>query len=402
MFKREITMLFARFLMPLMKKGTLIIINYDGKVYNIGNGNNPKVIVKFHDASLGTKLFINPALYAGEAYMDGKLTLEEGTLFDMLDLVMSNIGKVHGHWAARSLKFVERFSGLLRTYNPISRAAKNVAHHYDLSSVMYEKFLDSDMQYSMAYYKDNNDSLPIAQINKIDHIAKKLCLEPGMKILDVGCGWGGLALALNKKYGVDVTGISLSKEQLKIANQRAEEEGITKSVKFLFKDYRNVKEKFDRIVSVGMFEHVGLPKYKTFFRCMRDCLKDDGVFLLHTIGRADGPGATDSWTLKYIFPGGYAPGLSEIIPFAEKENLYITDVEVLRLHYAYTLRDWRKNFLHNYEEIKEIYDERFCRMWEFFLASAESSFRNAWHVNFHIQMSPNLQTVPLTRDYMYK
>ncbi|MAI06801.1 MAG: hypothetical protein CBC47_06750 [Alphaproteobacteria bacterium TMED87] len=395
-------MLFARFLSPLMKNGTLIIINYDGKVYNVGNGGSPKLTVKFHDPKLGRNLFLNPALYAGEAYMDGTLTIEDGSLFDLLDLVMSNIGKVHGHWASRSLRIFERFSGLLRTYNPVSRAKKNVAHHYDLSSSLYENFLDPDMQYSMAYYKSSDVSLTEAQADKINHIASKLCLSEGMNVLDVGCGWGGLALALNKKFKVNVTGISLSREQLKIANKRAEAAGVQDQVSFLYEDYRNIKKKFDRIVSVGMFEHVGLPKYNSFFRCMRKALKDDGIFLLHTIGRADGPGATDSWTLKYIFPGGYAPGLSEIIPHAERHNLFINDVEVLRLHYAYTLRDWRKNFMKNSEIIKETYDERFCRMWEFFLASAESSFRNAWHVNFHIQMSPSLESIPLTREYMYK
>ena len=394
-------MLFARFLKPLMKRGTLVIIDHKGQQHEMGTGSDPRVTVTFHDPKLGTKLFLNPALYAGEGYMDGTLTIEDGDLFDMLDLVMVNIGSSHGHWAARMLKSIERFGGLLRTYNPVSRAARNVAHHYDLSSTMYERFLDEDMQYSMAYYRSPNDSLEIAQRNKVDHIAAKLLLEPGMKVLDIGCGWGGLALGLCKRYGVSVTGISLSEEQLKVARARAEKDGAGNAVRFLYQDYREAEGTFDRIVSVGMFEHVGLPFYRKFFGTIRERLADDGIALLHTIGRADGPGATDTWTLKYIFPGGYAPALSEIIPHAEKSGFYVTDVETLRLHYAYTLKEWRRRFMNQREEMEKIYDARFCRMWEFFLASAESSFRHAFHVNFHIQMSPSLETVPLTRDYMY-
>ena len=394
-------MLFARFLRPLMKRGTLVIIDHTGRRHEVGTGSDPTVTVTFHDPKLGSKLFINPALYAGEGYMDGTLTIEDGDLFDMLDLVLANIGTAHGHWAARMLKSIERIGGLLRTYNPISRAAKNVAHHYDLSSTLYERFLDEDMQYSMAYYRSPNDSLEIAQRNKVDHIATKLCLEPGMSVLDVGCGWGGLALGLHQRHGVNVTGISLSEEQLKVALDRTEKAGVGDAVRFLYQDYRDVEGAFDRIVSVGMFEHVGLPMYRTFFKTMRERLVDDGIALLHTIGRADGPGASDSWTLKYIFPGGYAPALSEIVPHVERAGFYITDVETLRLHYAYTLKEWRRRFMDHRDEMEKIYDARFCRMWEFFLASAEASFRHACHVNFHIQMSPALEAVPLTRDYMY-
>lgn len=394
-------MLFARFLKPLMKRGTLTIIDHAGRSHVVGTGGEPKITATFHDPNLGTKLFINPALYAGEGYMDGTLTIEDGDLFELLDLVMSNIGATHGHWAARTLKSIERFGGLLRTYNPISRAANNVAHHYDLSATLYERFLDEDMQYSMAYYRSPDDTLEQAQRQKVDHIARKLRLEPGMTVLDVGCGWGGLGLGLHQRYGVNVTGISLSEEQLKVARRRADEAGVSDNVQFLYKDYREVEGPFDRIVSVGMFEHVGLPMYRTFFKTMRQLMVDDGIAVLHTIGRADGPGASDSWTLKYIFPGGYAPALSEIVPHVEKAGFYITDVETLRLHYAYTLREWRRRFMEHRDEMEKIYDARFCRMWEFFLASAESSFHNAFHVNFHIQMSPKLETVPLTRDYMY-
>jgi len=384
-----------------MKNGTLVIVNHDGNIYEIGSGNEPRVKVRFNDPSLGTKLFINPALYAGEGYMDGALTIEEGDLYQLLDLVMSNIGNFHGNWLSRVVKSIERSVSLARTYNPIFTARKNVAHHYDLSSTLYEKFLDPDMQYSMAYYTSKDNSLEQAQRNKIAHVANKLCLKPGMSILDIGCGWGGLALSLCKNYNVNVTGISLSEEQLKVARKRASEENLDDRVKFLYKDYREVEGVFDRIVSVGMFEHVGIPNYNTFFKTLKRCLTKNGVILLHTIGRADGPAATDSWTLKYIFPGGYAPALSEIVPYAEKQGFYITDIETLRLHYAYTLRDWRINFMKHYEQIEEIYDARFCRMWEFFLASAEASFRHAFHVNFQIQMSPSLEEVPLDRSYLY-
>ena len=394
-------MLFARFLRPLMKHGTLVIIDHKGQNHEVGTGLVPKVTVTFHDPSLGNKLFLNPALHAGEGYMNGTLTIEDGDLYDLLELIMSNIGSNHGHWAARMLRSIERFSGLIRTYNPISRSARNVSHHYDLSSTLYERFLDDDLQYSMAYYTSPKNSLETAQRNKVDHIAKKLCLEPGMSVLDVGCGWGGLALGLHQRHKVNVLGISLSEEQLTVARHRADQAKLSDGVQFLYKDYREVEGKFDRIVSVGMFEHVGLPMYGKFFKTMRERLVKDGVAVLHTIGRADGPGATDSWTLKYIFPGGYAPALSEIIPHVERAGFFITDVEAFRLHYAYTLREWRRRFMDHRDEMERIYDARFCRMWEFFLASAEASFRHAYHVNFHIQMSPTLETVPLPRDYMY-
>ena len=399
--KRQFIVLFVRFLSPLMKRGTLVIIDHTGRRHEVGTGGDPTVTVAFHDPWLGTKLFINPALYAGESYMNGTLTIEDGDLFDLLDLIMSNIGIAHGHWAARTFKSVERLGGLLRTYNPISRAVKNVAHHYDLSSTLYERFLDEDMQYSMAYYRSPNDSLEIAQRNKIDHIAAKLLLEPGMSVLDIGCGWGGLALALHKRHGVSVTGISLSEEQLKIARERANQENAGDDVRFLFQDYREVEGTFDRIVSVGMFEHVGLPLYRTFFKTMRKHLTDNGVALLHTIGRADGPGATGTWTHKYIFPSGYSPALSEIVPYVEKAGFYITDIEILRMHYAYTLKEWRRRFMEHRGEMEKIYDSRFCRMWEFFLAGAEASFRHAFLVNFQVQLSPSLDRVPLTRDYLY-
>jgi len=385
----------------MMKTGTLVIIDHAGQRHVAGTGAPPVVTVRFHDPALGTKLFLNPALYAGEAYMNGTLTVEDSDIYAMLDLVMANLGNHSGHWLARSVKSLERFIGLVRTYNPAGRARRNVAHHYDLSAGLYERFLDTDRQYSMAYYRTPSDTLEQAQEQKLDHIAAKLLLKPGMRVLDIGCGWGGLALRLHKKYGVRVVGISLSEEQIKIAKQRAEQAGATADVEFRLQDFRAVTETFDRVVSVGMFEHVGLPYYGRFFRKVHECLAPDGVALLHTIGRADGPGATDPWTLKYIFPGGYSPALSEIVPHIERAGFYITDIEILRLHYAFTLREWRRRFLQYRAEIEQIYDARFCRMWEFFLASAEGAFRHAFHVNFHIQLTKKLDIVPLTRDYLY-
>lgn len=395
-------MLFARFLRPLMKQGTLTIIDHDERLHVVGNGSAPHVTVRFKDPKLGTKLFLNPALHAGEGYMNGTLVVENSDLFGMLSLIMSNLAGFHGHWLARSLKSVERFSSLVRTYNPIARSRRNVAHHYDLSTELYRTFLDGEMQYSMAYFRAPEDTLEQAQLQKMAHIATKLRLEPGQTVLDIGCGWGGLGLYLHRMHGVNVIGISLSERQIEVAQARAAAAGVTGAVTFRLQDYRHVRETFDRVVSVGMFEHVGLPHYRKFFEVVRDRLTPDGIALLHTIGRTDGPGATDSWTAKYIFPGGYSPALSEIVPHVERSGLIITDVETLRLHYASTLREWRNRFMAHWDQIEKLYDTRFCRMFEFFLSSAEAAFHYGAHVNFHIQMSRALTAVPLTRDYMYR
>lgn len=395
-------MLFARFLNPLMKKGTLTIIDHAGRTHVCGNGSAPNVTVRFKDPALGTKLFLDPALHAGEGYMNGTLVVENADLYAMLSLVMSNLAGYHGHWLARSMKSVERLLSLVRTYNPVRRSRQNVAHHYDLSSTLYKTFLDEHMQYSMAYFRTPSDTLEQAQIQKMAHIGEKLRLSPGQTVLDIGCGWGGLALFLHRTYGVKVVGISLSERQIEVANARAAAANVGDNVTYRLQDYRHVTETFDRVVSVGMFEHVGLPHYRRFFDVVHERLVPEGVALLHTIGRTDGPGATDSWTNKYIFPGGYSPALSEVVPHIERSGLIVTDIEILRLHYAYTLRAWRDRFMSRRAEIMKLYDERFCRMWEFFLATAEGAFHYGFHVNFHIQMSKSLETVPLTRDYMYR
>jgi cyclopropane-fatty-acyl-phospholipid synthase len=288
----------------------------------------------------------------------------------------------------------------LHQYNPVPRARRNVAHHYDLSDQLYELFLDRDRQYSCAYFGSPEDDLDTAQESKKRHIAAKLLLRPGLKVLDIGSGWGGLALYLAGECGADVTGLTLSEEQHKVATRRAAAAGLSDRVRFHLRDYREETGRYDRIVSVGMFEHVGVNQYPTYFRRLSELLTADGVALLHSIGRMEGPGTTNPWIRKYIFPGGYSPALSEVVPEAERARLWITDIEILRLHYAETLRAWRRRFEHNRERICELYDERFCRMWEMYLVGAEIAFRRDGHLVFQMQLAKAVDTVPLTRDYM--
>ncbi len=394
-------LLLSFFLKKLICEGTLHVIDASGKKHSFVGSPTPEVTVRFHNKSVPLKLFFKPDLKAGECYIDGSLTVEEGKdIYDFLNLVLKNM-----EWRPDNAMHLtggdpySRFKSWVSQINPIGRSQQNVAHHYDLSGELYDLFLDADRQYSCAYFRSENDTLEQAQENKKNLIATKLLLEDHHDVLDIGCGWGGLALHLNKLSGANVTGVTLSQEQFDIAQDRAQD---NEKVQFKFQDYRNVSEKFDRIVSVGMFEHVGRRQYKTFFDKVYDSLKDDGVALLHTIGRADGPGSTDPWTLKYIFPGGYAPSLSEIAPVIEKAGLYITDMEVWRLHYAETLKEWRARVYKNREAIVKLYDDRFFRMWDFYLSSAEASFRNMGHVVFQFQLAKKVDTVPLTRDYLFK
>lgn len=387
------------FLNKLIRTGTLHIIDHKGKKHSFVGTSTPDVTIRFHDASLVRKIFLRPDLKAGEAYMDGTLTIEEGgSIYDFLNLITQNM-----EWRPDNPMHLtggdpySRFKSWLAQINPVGRSQQNVAHHYDLSGELYDLFLDVDRQYSCAYFKSPQDTLEQAQINKKELIAKKLLLKPNHKVLDIGCGWGGLALSLNELSGASVTGVTLSKEQLAVAQGRITND----KVNFQLRDYRHVTEKFDRVVSVGMFEHVGRRQYKTFFEKVYDCLEEDGVALIHTIGRADGPGSSDPWTIKYIFPGGYAPALSEIAPIIEKAGLYITDMEVLRLHYAKTLREWSIRVQKNRDAIIGLYDEEFLRMWEFYLASAECAFRHLGHVVFQFQLSKKLDSVPLDRDYLF-
>ncbi|MDX1483003.1 MAG: cyclopropane-fatty-acyl-phospholipid synthase family protein [Alphaproteobacteria bacterium] len=394
-------MLLARLLRKLVRSGSLTLIDAKGGEHQIGDGTGPQVTIKVHDQLTQLKISVNPALYVGEAYMDGTLTIEQGTLYDFLDLATRSVWDPGNNSIITALVSMRNIVRFLRQRNPLGRAKSNVAHHYDLSDALYDLFLDSDRQYSCAYFAHPDQALEEAQENKKRHIAAKLLLDrPGLRVLDIGCGWGGLALYLAAETGAQVTGITLSEEQLKAARLRAERAGLADKVSFHLRDYRLEQGVYDRIVSVGMFEHVGTPHYSAYFGKIRELLTDDGVALLHTIGRADKAGSTNPWIEKYIFPGGYTPALSEVMPHIERQMLFVTDIEVLRLHYAYTLREWRRRFMENRDRIKDIYDERFCRMWEFYLAGAENAFRNEYQVVFQLQMTKDQEAVPLVRDYI--
>jgi cyclopropane-fatty-acyl-phospholipid synthase len=393
-------MLLRRFLERIIHIGQLTVIDADGVTHRIGPGGEPAVTVRLHDRALHWKLFLHPELSAGEAYMDGTLTIEDASLYDFLDLMGRNFEATGGEPLRRG---VAGFDGLLRRLqqlNSPARARRNAAHHYDLSGALYDMFLDSDRQYSCAYFLRRGAGIDEAQQQKRRHIAAKLLLEPGMRVLDIGSGWGGLGIWLAECLGTSVTGITLAEEQLKVARTRAAQRGLGERAQFFLRDYREEDGVYDRIVSVGMFEHVGVGHYDEFFGCVRDRLTSDGMALLHTIGRVEGPGFTNPWIRKYIFPGGYTPALSEIVRSIERAGLWITDVEILRLHYAETLRCWRERFLAHRERAKAVYDERFCRMWEFYLTCCEIGFRYMGQVVFQIQLAKRVDSVPIVRDYM--
>jgi cyclopropane-fatty-acyl-phospholipid synthase len=397
-------MLFAHLLGHIITAGSLRVLDADGQSYVFSGEAGPSATIRLHDRALGRKLFLNPRLHLGEAYMDGTLTIESGTLYDFLDLCALNVERHIERAPMHPLRpFYAGFGNFLRglqQYNPMPRARANVAHHYDLSDRLYELFLDADRQYSCAYFTSPEDTLETAQLNKKRHLAAKLLLSPGQRVLDIGSGWGGLALYLARECGVDVTGLTLSSEQLKIANQRAAAAGLSDRVRFHLRDYREETGTYDRIVSVGMFEHVGIVHFGAFFDGIKRLLADDGVALVHAIGRGEGPGVTNPWIRKYIFPGGYSPALSEVLPVVEKSGLWATDIEILRLHYAETLRAWRRRFDANRDEIAKLYDERFCRMWEIYLIGSEIAFRRSGHLVFQMQLAKEIDAVPLTRDYM--
>ncbi|HTI87928.1 MAG TPA: cyclopropane-fatty-acyl-phospholipid synthase family protein [Alphaproteobacteria bacterium] len=394
-------MLLARLLERLVHTGTLRVIDAHGGSRTFGDGQEPLCTIRLHDPSLDWRIPLNPSLATGEAYMDGRLTIEEGELRDFLELTSRHYDDVMQGGLGRLAKRVGLAMRFLQQFNPAWRSQRNVAHHYDLTGRLYELFLDPDRQYSCAYFRNEDDGLEQAQIAKKDHIASKLVLDrPGLRVLDIGCGWGGMALHLASHSGADVKGITLSTEQAKVAVDRAQAQGLERRVRFALQDYRAETGQYDRIVSVGMFEHVGVPQYTTFFNKMRDCLAPDGVALLHTIGRLDGPGVTDPWIRKYIFPGGYVPALSEVLPVIERAGLIVTDVEVLRMHYAHTLRHWHQRFIANRDEIKALTDERFCRMWEFYLIGAEMAFRHFKQAVFQIQIARRVGAVSIVRDYM--
>ncbi len=394
--------LMDRILTGAVKAGRFTVIWPDGGATTYGNGAGMSASVEIRDAATLRRLVMNPALAAGEAYMDGGFVPLNGSIHDVLNLLMTNVGPV---WNEIPVLFwnnvLQRLLQPFRRRNNAARSRRNVAHHYDLNGRLYSLFLDRDRQYSCAYFPRGDEGLEEAQAAKKRHIAAKLLLDkPDLEVLDIGCGWGGMALTLARDYGARVTGITLSEEQLHEAQARAAAEGLADRVRFELMDYRAVEKKFDRIVSVGMFEHVGVPNYPLFFETIKRCLKPDGVALLHSIGRFAGPSITNPWLSKYIFPGGYSPALSEVMGPLEQSGLVSTDIEILRLHYAKTLAHWRRRFAANRDAIAALYDERFCRMFEFYLSASELSFRVEDHMNFQIQMAPANDIVPLTRDYM--
>ncbi|QXM23480.1 cyclopropane-fatty-acyl-phospholipid synthase family protein [Elioraea tepida] len=396
-------LLLDRVLRTVVAAGTLDVTWPDGRTVRYGTpGTGPAAAIRVRDAATARRVALNPSLAFGEAWMDGAIdTVGDSTLYDVLDLLMRNLAKGRMPWHARAAERVARWFRRLQQRNPARRARRNVAHHYDLSGRLYSLFLDRDRQYSCAYFPTGNETLEQAQVAKKRHIAAKLCLDrPGLRVLDIGSGWGGLALTLAAEYGADVTGITLSEEQFRESNARAEAAGLSHRVRFLLRDYRSVTDRFDRIVSVGMFEHVGIVHYDTFFRTVSRCLAPDGVALIHAIGRPDGPGVTNAWLRKYIFPGGYTPALSEVLPPIERSGLLVTDIEILRLHYAETLRHWRERFARNRDAVAALYDERFCRMWEFYLTACELTFRHQGHMVWQAQLAHRAAAVPLTRDYI--
>jgi cyclopropane-fatty-acyl-phospholipid synthase len=392
-------MLLVSMLSGVVRTGRLTIIDAGGNRHVIDGGPGPAATIRLRDSSLHWKLLLRPRLYVPEAYMDGTLTIEEGSLYDFLELLVSN-DTAHPNELMRLGRATALLVRRMYQLNPVWRARRNVAHHYNLSDQLYELFLDQDRQYSCAYFRTPEDDLETAQENKKRHIAAKLLLHPGQRVIDIGSGWGGLALYLAAGCDVDVTGLTLSEEQLKVAQRRAAAAGLSDRVHFYLRDYREETGTYDRIVSVGMFEHVGVNHYPAFFAKLKALLAPDGVALLHSIGRTDGPGMTNPWLRKYIFPGGYSPALSEVVPVVERTQLWITDIEILRLHYAETLRQWRRRFEQNRERIRALYDERFCRMWETYLVGSELAFRHAGHLVFQMQLAKSINAVPLTRDYM--
>jgi cyclopropane-fatty-acyl-phospholipid synthase len=393
-------LLLSRLFERIITIGRLRVLDAGGRFHTFDGSPGASVTIRLHDPALHWKLLVRPRLYLGEAFMDGTLTVEEGSLYDLVDLLAVNLEAMPEGLLARLLNGSVTLLRRVHQYNPLPRARQNAAHHYDLSEQLYELFLDKDRQYSCAYFYDGGEDLDVAQLNKKQHIAAKLLVRPGQRVLDIGSGWGGLALYLASEYGADVTGLTLSVEQHKVAVRRVAAAGLSDRVRFYLRDYREELGRYDRIVSVGMFEHVGINHYSAFFAKLKSLLTPEGVALLHSIGRKDGPGSTHPWIRKYIFPGGYAPALSEVIPTVERSTLWITDIEILRLHYAETLRAWRDRFGRNRDRLRRIYDERFCRMWEMYLICSEVAFRRQDYMVFQMQLSKAVDTVPLTRDYL--
>ena len=392
-------MIIKSVLSRVIRKGNLTWIQHDGNVHHYGDGSGELIKIRTTKDFSEIKLLLNPSLQFGESYMNGSLIMEEGRIHDLLKLLFSNSKIDVDHWIMDVSRAVRFILNKFNVGNYLSKSKKNVAHHYDLSDQLYDLFLDKDRQYSCAYFNSPNDTLDQAQTNKKELIAKKLLLEKGQNVLDIGCGWGGMASFLSKRSEVNVKGITLSEEQIQYANKRKQTESLH-NVEYKLQDYRKVNETYDRIVSVGMFEHVGTNYYQDFFNKVYDLLNDTGVALIHTIGRLSEPTTNDPWIEKYIFPGGYIPALSEMVSKIEKSGLSMTDIQILKFHYAETLKRWRYNFYENIDKVREIYDEKFCRMWDFYLSSSQASFEESTLVVFQLQLSKNKKTVPDKRDYM--
>jgi cyclopropane-fatty-acyl-phospholipid synthase len=393
----------ARFLNKLFKKDGFILIDANSKKYIIGSPENKKPItIKLLDRKLHYKLLFRPDLYFGEAYSYGTIKIENGSLTDFLDLALMNIGRSELNFFSQLLN---KFSGTYRyltNFNFIKKSKMNVVHHYDLSDNLYDLFLDSKKQYSCAYFKNENDSLETAQNNKIQHIIKKLNIKPNQKVLDIGCGWGSLAIDIVKSTNCEMTGITLSENQFNYCVKKAKELNLENQVNFKLIDYRQLEEKFDRIVSIGMFEHVGRKFYKNYFKQIERLLSKDGISLIHTIGSVNPPRDPHPWITKYIFPGGYTPSLSEVTAPIERAGLIVSDIEVLKMHYSHTLRHWKENCIKNKQKITQMFDGRFFRMWEFYLTSCESAFKWGDQVVYQFQLTKNYTSTPATRDYIYK
>ena len=392
----------VKFLNKLFKKGGFILEDAYGKEHVVGSPNSQKSIkLKIHDKKLHYKLLLYPDLYLGEAYTDGSITIEGGSLSDFLDMALENLGRQETNIFGKIFNKLTGSYRYLTNFNFIKKSKMNVAHHYDISDDLYSLFLGPSRQYSCAYFNDENETLEQAQQNKIDHIIKKLHIQPNQKILDIGTGWLHLAIEIAKKCRCQVTGITLSENQFKYGKQKIKELNLGNQVEIKMMDYRQIKEKYDRIVSVGMFEHVGRKFYKSFFNTVFKTLNENGIALLHTIGSVNPPRDPHPWMTRYIFPGGYTPSLSEVAGPIEKSGLIVSDIEVLRTHYAHTLRHWKERFINNKDKVLKMFDEKFFRMFEFYLSSCEMAFKHGDQVVYQLQLTKTLNAAPSTRDYIY-
>jgi cyclopropane-fatty-acyl-phospholipid synthase len=395
-------MLLTKFLNNLFKKDGFLLEDANGHTHTIGKPESAKpIIMKIHDKKLHSKLLFYPDLYIGEAYTDGKITFKNGNISVFLDLALKNIGREKTNFISEFINSIRGSYRYLTNFNFIKKSKMNVAHHYDISDELYFLFLDPLKQYSCAYFKNESESLEDAQKNKINHIIKKLNIKENSKVLDIGSGWGHLSMEIARQAKCQVTGVTLSENQYRYSSVKAKESNLGNQVQFKLMDYREVKEKYDRVVSVGMFEHVGRKFYNTFFNKVSEILKDDGLALLHTIGSVNAPRSPQPWITKYIFPGGYTPSLSEVANPIEKSGLILSDMEVLRMHYAHTLRNWKERFIKNKEKVLKMFDERFFRMFEFYLSSCEMAFKHGDQVVYQLQLTKKLNTAPSTRDYIY-